>query len=295
MRIYEKTYKSILCYDVIKREKDSRKQVFVTLVSSNVRWIMKQKKQYGLIVGLLILIGLATFILTKEQVSNHRQKTTEVSQASDKQQEQIQVSATPKEDSVNCATDDYWKAVLQEIITKDASHLEHKEEIPLFSMENTIEKEGITYDFGEVKISKELPKECVLALDYGEQKIDKNGTITNGFSYVIFPVSIKNKNKQETTVGLNSIYIYCFGEDAKEKEGIEIAGMKTKRNERLKSFFIFDLEKGERLQTDLVYIVPDEFLTKKCGLVFSIDVTGVTPQCVADTCYIKIPIGRGEN
>ena len=44
-----------------------------------------------------------------------------------------------------------------------------------------------------------------------------------------------------------------------------------------------------------MYIVPDELLTKKCGMVLKIDNSGVMAQSVADTCYVKIPIGRGEN
>ena len=71
--------------------------------------------------------------------------------------------------------------------------------------------------------------------------------------------------------------------------------MKTKRNQRLKNFYIYDLEKGKNLKTGLMYIVPDELLTKKCGMVLKIDNSGVMAQSVADTCYVKIPIGRGEN
>ena len=71
--------------------------------------------------------------------------------------------------------------------------------------------------------------------------------------------------------------------------------MKTKRNQRLKNFYIYDLEKGENLKTGLMYIVPDELLTKKCGMVLKIDNSGVMAQSVEDTCYVKIPIGRGEN
>jgi hypothetical protein len=266
-----------------------------TLVFLGMRWIMKQKKHYGLIVGILFLSVLSVLILTKDELLNHGQKNIEMSPKVDSIQEQDEVYEPKKEDRENCATDDYWKGVLQEIITGDCSYLEHNEQIPLLSMKNTIENDGFIYNFGEAKVSKKLPKGYVLAVDYGNHKIDENSTITNEYSYVILPVLIENRKEQKDSVGINNINILCFGEDAKLKDGLEIAGMKTKRNQRLKNFYIYDLEKGKNLKTGLMYIVPDELLTKKCGMVLKIDNSGVMAQSVADTCYVKIPIGRGEN
>lgn len=196
-----------------------------------------------------------------------------------------QEGAEPKENA-------YWSKVLEDC-KKDYSYLEDSMELSLYNWNDNITSLGWKFAFGKATVDKKLHSGFVNAMDYGDEEKDAQGTITNGYSYVYIPVKITNVEAVNTTFGINNIYLFCYDKEGKCFDSQDLAGNETNRSDRLKSFFIYNLEQGECLDTTLLYIVPDEALDEQNGLVLDCGVTGGQVAEISDACVVKVAYGKG--
>ena len=156
-----------------------------------------------------------------------------------------------------------------------------------------VRQEDWIYQVDSAKITKKRDPKWDFVPDYEEYQYDKDENLINEYSYVTIDLTIQCKRdttlEHHYNLPLNSIWLGIFDKDGEMLSGGEMQTASLGKKES-KSYFFYDLKEGETLQTTVVFIIEDEFLTEDNYYVMDINNPGVI-QSLEDFDLIKLPLG----
>lgn len=200
-----------------------------------------------------------------------------------------------KQEMKNTKEKSYWDLVRDSFLKIDYSYLENEEKAQIQIHESNEEVSDINwiYNIEGAVITKKCSKEWKGMRDYGDFICDENGTILNAYSYVAIPIRITANDgiERDELLGLTNIILCAYDKNADEVYRDEIAAANVNGPKTSKNLFLCSLSEGEQLKTELVYIVPDKYLTKDGGYFLKMNCTGGTVNEHGEVCLIKVPMG----
>lgn len=106
----------------------------------------------------------------------------------------------------------------------DKEEQRQKEEMrkaPKYAIGDTVETMGFSYMVEQVEITKDSkgyrqPEGMMPLSEYSDTTLDESGNITNGYSYVMVHLKIKNLSGTEEILGVGNIYFKVDGMDVFE-------------------------------------------------------------------------------
>lgn len=149
------------------------------------------------------------------------------------------------------------------------------------------------YKVHSAKITKKRDPKWDFVPDFDEYKYDKDENLINEYSYVAINLSIQYKKdptlEHHVNFYLNSMWLGIFDEEGERVSGGEMRTAALGKEET-QSYFFCDLKEGETLDTTVVFMIEDKFLSE--DNYYILEVTGGSiKQSLEDFALIKLPLG----
>lgn len=245
------------------------------------------------VVSLICVAGTIRFIIgdstTNLIVTQKTEKNDLVENATIKSKTQQEKNDT--KNPIQKEECDLWDNILQEFITiNGCNELKDLSKLRIHESNETITQNEWTYKINGAYITKQKSDKWNGMRDYGDFKCDENGTIINGYSYVSIPISVTCCEETDEQIGLNSIDLWIFDKEGSYKFSDGPAAAALEEESSVKEFFLRYLEKGEAIDTEIVFVVPDNDLENQNGFMLNINNSGTMSE-IGLFSLIKIPLG----
>ncbi|MDD6071574.1 MAG: hypothetical protein PUC12_12310 [Clostridiales bacterium] len=184
-------------------------------------------------------------------------------------------------------SDDVW----QEMAKK---YLGDIPDIHVYSPDETMRQDDWSYEIKNARVTKEKDPRWDSIPDYPEYEYDEDGNILNSYSFLSVGIRVLCEEKSPNReLCLNSMYMAVFDETG-EKVYTSEAATAALGKPFTKNYFYCSLEKGELLDTEIVYMMPDKYVKNNYYYLMIVNNHGVTPETGNEVGLMKIPIGEGK-
>ncbi len=245
------------------------------------QWDLEKKMKKGLIICFLgvVLYGGFYFVL-------HGEKEVRQQNVIDMQNGKISI-----DDSVNQEKDNgEIKSVWEKIALSKYGGAE------FLTMDDVVSNNKIEFRINSVKVTKKFDVAWVCPYESATNfKHDKNMNITEKQSYVAFNMTVNNtkkkKNGKRNDFYYNGIFLMICNSSGASVDGFEMytVGMDKKYTN---AFFRADLNPGETITTDFVYVIPDKYIRKKNYIYLHFDIFGLASPAAEDIKIMKTSLGH---
>jgi len=221
-------------------------------------------------VGVAFVLILSAFVLSG--CGNKRNVTTEP--INETQSEESQVNETDKEIIPNSKSkseeeDVYWDKV--KAFCECAQMVE---------MEDTVTIGDWSYHVNSAEITKK--KGDWNNPDWNRFEYDSDGNLINEYSFVKANITFHCLKKSERTFYLNLMTCHVYDKTPELVTGSEMVTAVLDKSED-KDFFEYDMQKGDTLTTDVVFIIEDKFVGEDYKYIAYINIAGgeTVPEDIA--------------
>ena len=204
----------------------------------------------------------------------------------------MQKDGISRDDSVNQEKDnEEAKSVWEKIALSKYGGAE------FLTMEDIVSDNEIEFRINSVKATKKFDDAWACPYESATNfKHDKNMNITEKQSYVVFNMTVNNTKKKKSgkrdDFYYNGIFLMVCNSGGASVDGFEMytVGMDKKYTN---TFFRADLNPGETITTDFVYVIPDNYMRKKNYIYLHFDIFGLANPAAEDIKIMKTSLGHG--
>ena len=126
---------------------------------------------------------------------------------------------------------------------------------------------------------------------------DKYENLINDYSYVAVDLTIQCE-KDEALEHYQDLYLNSIGLGIFDENGMQVSAGEMRTailgKKEQKNYFFYNLKDGEQLNTEVVFIIEDKFLTENNYYVIDITNGGIK-QSLEDFVLMKLPMGVEKN
>ncbi len=156
-------------------------------------------------------------------------------------------------------------------------------------IDDTVIQDDWAYHVNSYRVTKE--KGSWENPEWDKYEFDNTGNLINEFSFIVINITVECKKKSDAEFWLNCMTFLTFDTQGKNIGGSEMSTA-TIDKPMTKSFYRYNLELGDVLTTDIVFILDDNMISEENYYLLSINNTGISASHISpeDHSYIKIPI-----
>ena len=266
---------------------------------------MKRKYFDAVIIICLCVLLIWRFVFYKENVTSQdkiSEVATVVTEENISQTEEVSLSqgeeATQNDIFSfydNTEPEDIWDKIMKNYISNISSviDVDRMEGASVKSYKEEVRQDDWIYQIQGAYITKQKDKNWDFVPDYPEYIYDGDNNLINDYSYVAIKIKVKKVAKERIgELYLNSMWLKIYNEQGEKIDGEESATAALNKPQ-IGSYFACPLEIGEELETEVVYIAQDCYLSDKNYYILDINNTGVTPFETKDFSFVSLPLGQG--
>lgn len=151
-----------------------------------------------------------------------------------------------------------------------------------------IQNHDWAYQFSSAHMTKKMKKSWNFREDWQGEKIDKKRCIKNKYTYVYLTTKICCL-KGHDDFGINNISLNVFDEKGENMDIFDVnTGNLPHKNDT--HYWICKLKKGETMETEFAYAVPDKYLNGKYYFALQVDNQQVRLSKAEEVALIKLDI-----
>lgn len=231
---------------------------------------------FGCIVVAVCVISIVKFVMLDNKVMETKEDNFPEAIDSDNEKQQNNDITNNNEDVIS--TDEVWDK-----ISSDCGGS------IIAEVDDTIVQDDWAYHVNSYKVTKE--KGNWENPDWNIYKFGDEGNLVNEYSFVVINITIECKNKSDAELWLNCMTLLSFDANGKNIGGSEINAAAIDKP-MTKSFYLYNLEQGDSLKTNIIFILNDNMISKNNHYLLSINNTGISSSNISpeDHSYIRIPI-----
>lgn len=162
---------------------------------------------------------------------------------------------------------------------------------------NKVKQKDWIYKVHAAKITKKRDPKWDFVPDWDEYEYDEEENLINDYSYVAVDLTIQCERdmslEHHGELYLNSMWLGIFSPVGEEIGGGEMRTAALEKKEE-KNYFFYDLKEGETLDTTVVFMIEDKFLSKDNYYILAI-INGGVIQSLKDFALVKLPLGVEKN
>lgn len=246
----------------------------------------KIKAVVFLCVSLFFAIVVIDFIFK----DNVQKNINEIKQGTEDIMEEKNKDASLEEDEEKNTIEDTETA--EDVWEKIAS--KHIEGAKIYDIGEKAAYDGLEYQVLEASITKKRRKQWDYVPDFPQYKYDKKDNLINEYSYVYIKIKICcGDNRERKELYLNNIGLHIYDKNGEKLGSNELCSAALGKRES-KNYFQCFIDEEKALETELVYIMEDEWLGKGNIYILEADNRGVMPEKKEDICLLKVPVDIGK-
>lgn len=153
------------------------------------------------------------------------------------------------------------------------------------------------YQIHSAKITKNRNPKWDFVPKFEMYQYDKYENLINDYSYVAVDLTIQCE-KDEALEHYQDLYLNSIGLGIFDENGMQVSAGEMRTailgKKEQKNYFFYNLKDGEQLNTEVVFIIEDKFLTENNYYVIDITNGGIK-QSLEDFVLMKLPMGVEKN
>jgi len=206
-----------------------------------------------------ILVVLLVLIFVLSGCSNSTSTPHTNTKESDMDRSDIMDSLIVDNKESNLSESDEETLVNEEHLTTYADEHHYISLDNLYTLGETVNYEDAEYIVTSITITKDIGEVAKEDINYfSDEEIDEKGNLINNYSYIFVDLTVKNVSGVQKEVLLNNTFARIEGKEAFEAGG-EARYMNPRQEKtRMADYFKYILDKKEKIQVTVLYIMPDE-------------------------------------
>lgn len=231
----------------------------------------------GCIVVAVCIISIVKFVLLDNKIKVTKENSSH-SEVIDSDSEKQQNTDKVNNNENGSSTDEVWNKISSDCGGSIIAEID-----------DTVVQDDWAYHVNSYKVTKE--KGNWENPDWNIYKFDDEGNLVNEYSFIVINIKVECKNKSDAEFWLNCMTFLSFDANGKNIGGSEMNAAAIDKP-MMKSFYLYNLELGDILTTDIIFILDDNMISKKNNYLLSINNIGISSSNISpeDHSYIRIPI-----
>jgi len=231
----------------------------------------------GCIVVVVCFISIIKFIFLDDKIMLTKENSSH-SEVIDSESEKQQNTDIVKNDENGTSNDEVWNKISSDCGGSIIAEID-----------DTVMQDDWAYHVNSYHVTKE--KGNWENSDSNIYKFDDDGNLVNKYSFIVINITVECKNKSDAEFWLNGMTFLIYDANGKNVGGSEMNAAAIDKP-MSKSFYLYNLELGDILTTDIIFVLEDNMISEKNNYLLSINNTGMASSNISpeDHSNIRIPI-----